>query len=88
MCLAPKPPPAPKLPPPPPPPPAPPPPPPTPVQVQEIAPIVSGGQKSGTVKGGAAVAGSGKKKGTAALKMPGKGSVKITGKKSGLNIPK
>jgi hypothetical protein len=80
MCLAPKAPPAPKLPPPPPAPPAPPPPPPTPVQVQEIAPI------SGTVKSGVAAKG-GKKTGTAALKMPGKGAVKITGQKSGLNIP-
>ena len=37
--------------------------------------------------GPAAVAGGAKKKGAAALKMPGKGAVKITGKKSGLNIP-
>lgn len=89
MCLAPKTPKAPKPPPAPEPPPAPPAPPPPPVTVQEVAPIVSGGQTSGTYKSGAAVAGgSRKRKGAAALRMPAGSSLqKITGKATGLNIP-
>ena len=88
MCRPSRPPAPPPPPPPPPAPPAPPPPPPAPVQITEPAPIVSGGQTSGTYKSGAAVAGgSRKRKGAAALRMPGS-QQKITGKATGLNIPK